>query len=120
MNSCLRIGGIIFILLGLLTIVAGLGLFGSTAEVASEQVAEAEALDNEAEQAGAIIGTGIGAAIMTGVSGGIGILGLILLVVGLIAYFVGNSGRQKDKQLKLQEQELNMLKDEPDSKAKHR
>lgn len=97
-------------LLGLLAIVSGLGLFGTTADVASEQLAQAEELDSEAEQAGAIIGTGIGAALMTGVSGGIGILGLVLLLVGLVAYFVGNSGRQKDKQLKLQEQQISQLK----------
>ncbi len=110
MNSCLRIVGILLMLVGVLAIVSALGIFGQTAEIASEQLAEAETLENEAERAGAEIGTGIGAAIATGISGGIGVMGLIMLLVGLVAYYVGNSGRQKDKQIKLQEQQIGELK----------
>lgn len=119
MNGCLKYGGILFILIGILAIVSGLGLFGTTADVAREQLAQVEAeAASEAEELGGVIGTGIGAAIMTGVSGGIGVVGAILLFIGIIAYFVGNSGMQRNKQIKLQEQELNMLRNETVGKSK--
>lgn len=105
MSGCLKWFGIILILCSFGII--GFGLL-TTSSAVSETVPDVQSASDAT-----LAGVGIGASLSIGV---FGCIAVIFFIVGIIAFFVGNSGQQKNKQLKLQQQALGVAP--PASKRK--
>ena len=95
MSGCIKWAGLIMLLGGFLIAAYGfLATGGAVAETVPNPAAASDAT---------ILGVGIGASLSLSV---FLCIGVPMILCGLIAYFVGNSGQQKDQEIKMQRDAL--------------